>query len=765
MPTDSLRDRLHELDFAAARRLLREGAEISVRGALRGISTGVSRRNPYTLRPDVGPYIRSTINLVKIILSRGADPNEKDGYGPSAVLTATRWASLPLLKLLIDHGADVNHRAHAFSPLTEAVYSMFDDIAALLVQRGAEPVVYRNQSVLLVAAYLGLIKTVRSALKIPTAVDIRGQIDEDLIWLLRLPRMSPEAEAQAEALRTKPTAYYGHATPVIVAAAAGHRSIVEVLVGAGADLACHEDSGLTALAAAQSRGHLELASWLRAQGAPEAAVRSASEIAFEAAESGDVDSVLKCLKEGVDVDSRDRRDKFKGRTLLMTAILADRPLVAASLIDHGADVDLRDLDDLGSVFQEMWTKLKDLKNGSDRIGMVALHYAAALGDVPTTERLVARGAEIDAIDGTRHTPLMIAAANDQARAARALVGAGADTKRKGFEKATAFRIALDCQAVRVVEYFLKEGIADANSRVGHDRPLTIALLFRNDDLAKTLAEAGADIELCDKERKSLLAEANFHADTLAAIEAARGSVVIPDPAAGSQAKTPKKRKRRGAKPEPIQDRGLSTQDMDQSLVLVHADVDAVTEATVSLAEKGKAAKDVHGKLVHATNECYIVYQLAGHRWTCIHPVSIAVAKSRFGPTMAKVLSKRLKTKTIYYENDDVVVYFGYEYFKNGKSMEYVYLGPRSCEAAFRRDRGPHDLGDDEEDIVKVRSRRRKIRKSDVEFDADFIHDFFVAEDAYVPPWSNRELRLLGKSKRYFSHMEKGAFARVDFVAF
>jgi ankyrin repeat protein len=62
-----------------------------------------------------------------------------------------------------------------------------------------------------------------------------------------------------------------------------------------------------------------------------------------------------------------------------------------------------------------------------------LHAAAAKGDVPAIERWVKAGADVNARDASRRTPLMVAAYGRHIEAARALIKAGADVN--AFENA------------------------------------------------------------------------------------------------------------------------------------------------------------------------------------------------------------------------------------------------------------------------------------------------------------------------------------------
>ena len=91
----------------------------------------------------------------------------------------------------------------------------------------------------------------------------------------------------------------------------------------------------------------------------------------------------------------------------------------------------------------------------------ALHAAAAAGDAAAIERLVAAGgADLDARDGHRRTPLMVAAHGRHHGAARALIAAGADVNALDSERYDVLTIAGVIGDVEMVTIALAAG-ADA----------------------------------------------------------------------------------------------------------------------------------------------------------------------------------------------------------------------------------------------------------------------------------------------------------------
>ncbi|XP_063836818.1 ankyrin repeat domain-containing protein 54-like [Ostrinia nubilalis] len=111
-----------------------------------------------------------------------------------------------------------------------------------------------------------------------------------------------------------------------------------------------------------------------------------------------VELLQELIANGADVDARDARS----RTALHAAALADRSRCLQALCDAGADVNARAEDVAG--------------------GETALHIAAERGHVDNIKTLLKAGAEHDALDAARDTPLALAERHHRRHAANALRG-------------------------------------------------------------------------------------------------------------------------------------------------------------------------------------------------------------------------------------------------------------------------------------------------------------------------------------------------------
>ena len=154
----------------------------------------------------------------------------------------------------------------------------------------------------------------------------------------------------------------------------------------------------------------------------------------DAAERGDIETVVALLRQGADVNAA----QGDGMTALHWAAMNGNAELVDVLLYAGAATEATTrlggytaLHLAGRIgHAEAITTLLGQGAAVDArttTGAQAIHLAAASGDVPSVAALVARGADVDAREGVyEQTPLMWATARNRVPAMRALLDAGAD---------------------------------------------------------------------------------------------------------------------------------------------------------------------------------------------------------------------------------------------------------------------------------------------------------------------------------------------------
>jgi ankyrin repeat protein len=206
--------------------------------ALGGCASGAQPVIAGTLVTAAG---RGDVRVIRDLLARGADANDRDARGRTAVTAAAYAGSPDVVRLLVDAGADVDlqdeTRANAFLAVGETgSVAVLDEVL-----RGNPDVTRTNRfggTALIPAADRGHVDMVRALLE-------RTEVDVDHVNNLGW-------TALLEAV-------------ILGDGGAAHVEIVRLLLAAGADATIGDREGVTPLEHARRLGHREIAALLEAR--------------------------------------------------------------------------------------------------------------------------------------------------------------------------------------------------------------------------------------------------------------------------------------------------------------------------------------------------------------------------------------------------------------------------------------------------------------------------------------------------------------------
>lgn len=339
---------------------------------------------------------RGHLDVVRLLLDRGADANTTDDLGRTAWTLAAGAGHVAVAALLAERGA-------ALQPdeaLAEAVRE--GDVTAVdrLLNCGADP--YRSfdgWSALTTAAALGREDVLLDLLARgvdPNQPDEHGRT----AWVAA--RANGHVNAALLLEQRGATADVNAA--LLHAAHAGNQTAVRELLQAGAD------ANTTGTLAGETIGCLE------------AALRGASASAADPFDEDAGPQWTHCLEALLDAGLDPDRATPSGRPLLMETVVYDRPEAAGLLIARGADLEVRDAE-----------------------GATALIRAAAAGQLELVRTLLAAGAQADAREPrTGRTALLAVAATrvPRGRAIAAwLIAYGATVQARGRDGKSALDLA------------------------------------------------------------------------------------------------------------------------------------------------------------------------------------------------------------------------------------------------------------------------------------------------------------------------------------
>ncbi|MHC4118962.1 MAG: ankyrin repeat domain-containing protein [Planctomycetota bacterium] len=304
---------------------------------------------------------RGDLSQVKLLLEHGADVDAVDKDGKTALMYASESGS-DIVTYLLKHGADVDAAdKDGKTALMYASVSGCDwDIVAYLLTHGAD------------------VDTVDKNGK--TALMYASQVEYfDAVWPLE------EAEA-VERIGESGYRESNHSKILIYVATRGRLDLVKECVKKGADVNFSEKGEFTGLRLAASRGYLDVVKYLVENAANvEVSTNSGFTALMHASLRGHLDVVKYLVENGADVEASTNA----GSKALIHASVAGHLNVVEYLVENGADVGV-----------------------SNNSGLTPLIAASTNRYLDVVKFLVENGANVHAVDKDGKTALDRAIGND-----------------------------------------------------------------------------------------------------------------------------------------------------------------------------------------------------------------------------------------------------------------------------------------------------------------------------------------------------------------
>ena len=437
----------------------------------------------YSLDSFFERIVAGDVSSVELFIAAGMDLNAQDNDGYTALMLAAEGGYVEMVRLLVEHGVDVNAQYYGYTALMLAAEGGHVEVARFLVEHGADvnaPNEY-GDTALMWAARQGHVEVARFLVE--HGADVNAQNNDGLtalMWAVLYFYVEMTMETTMERME-----------------------MVRLLVEHGADVNAQNNDGLTALSFAKTFGNQEIIDLLEAVGEPEEDLEAVGELEpeedlstlseaearrsldeqgisysldsfFERIVAGDVSSIELFIAAGMDLNAQDN-DGYTALAMAVSgaALLGHVELVKIMemvrlLVEHGADVNAQ--------------------------GGTALSAAAVLGYVEVARFLVEHGADVNAQNNDGWTALMAAAMFGRVEVARFLVEHGADVNAQTNDGYTALMRAVTIGGGRRVEMvrFLVDHGADVNAQDNYGgTALMYAKLSGNQEIIDLLEAAGA----------------------------------------------------------------------------------------------------------------------------------------------------------------------------------------------------------------------------------------------------------------------------------
>ena len=280
------------------------------------------------------------------------DQSEAEWGGLTPLVFAVREGDLESVRILVEAGADVNQTtAYGWTPLLTATQNRYYQIGRYLLEQGADPNIANDG--MWAPLYIATDNRNIEGGDYPTRKPDMDHLEfiELLLEAGADPNIRMNSSTETRTIFTHQWLYEEGATPFLRAAQSGDLTLLRLLLAHGADPNIATYDGVTPLMVASGIGWVE---GVTHEWSPEETLE-----------------VVKLLLElGADVNAQDALD---GRTALMGAAHKGRNDVVQLLVDHGADLGLRDIgsrDSIHLLAGLTWQAI-DYAEGLVRVGVLS----------------------------------------------------------------------------------------------------------------------------------------------------------------------------------------------------------------------------------------------------------------------------------------------------------------------------------------------------------------------------------------------------------
>lgn len=206
-----------------------------------------------------------SLPIVDAFLTAGFDVNDRNNSGKTPLMVSCWEGKIRTVKLLLEHGAEVNPKDVKVSPLWYALRNMHNEVALLIFEKGGDPefITSENMTVFAEAIRYSPIETIKMLIEGGANVNLAKGAEKYPIH---------EAVAQRDATMVKLLLNNGAdpnvknifgETPLVYAVSFSKADIVELLINTGAKYNITDRRGRSLLDIAKQEGNKEIIEMLR----------------------------------------------------------------------------------------------------------------------------------------------------------------------------------------------------------------------------------------------------------------------------------------------------------------------------------------------------------------------------------------------------------------------------------------------------------------------------------------------------------------------
>ena len=430
------------------------------------------------------------IDALNALLNAGGDPNLADAYGDTCLhYIARNYCCTEVLQPIISHDADVNATNNKnVTALMLACVDMNEDAINVLLNAGADPNIADDKGATCIhhAVFESCSKNVLEIIvNHGRDVNVTNKNNRTALLLACKEGNKDIINLLLNAGADPNIIDANGATCIHYAVVEGcSKDVLEIIVNHGADVNATDKNHVTALMLACVKGNKDVINVLLNAGAdPNIADGKGATCIYHAVGEGCSKDVLETIvNHGADVNAK---NKFNRTALLIACVKGNKDAINI-LLNAGAD-----------------------PNVTDYMGAACIHHVVGEGcSKDVLEIVVNHGADIDAINKTNATALMLACEKGKKDAIDVLLNAGANPNFADADGDTCLHyIARNDCCTEVVQAVISHG-ADVNvMNENNVTALMIACVRGNMHVINVLLNAGANPRISDADDHTWLHEA------------------------------------------------------------------------------------------------------------------------------------------------------------------------------------------------------------------------------------------------------------------
>ena len=488
----------------------------------------VNLSDEHNKTPLMAAVSNSNVELILLLLPGNKTINNWHDSKLTCLHIACRKGDVDIVKILLNHGADVNKSATVFdlkqkTPLISAFHGMMlsvpeqngREIVELLLKNGASPTPNHILSLevpLVTAAELGYADIVKLLLAYGAEINFSRGCGNTPLHRAVAKNHVPVVDLLVKSNADKEKRDKNGLTPITLAAAAGHSTVVRLLATAGADINKQSNAGSTPLIFATTNGYVEVVKVLLDFGISQNI--DLCNLAFLIASSnGHTDIIRLLLTSNVEVKSS-TKDKA-----LIHAAAAGSYIICKILITNGAAINAKN--------EKGWTALRNaiiggyfdivkllVESGADlnlceNSGLFYLNIACGLGWTEIVKYLIANGADVSMRRGI-DTNLYLATRHGHIDVVKLLLESGnsdVDVNYCGEGGNTVLVVSVQRKHMMMVELILHHGANINQPNSLGLTPLIAAVLNEHVEMVQFLLQHKPNINYLDLNNHTAL----FHA--------------------------------------------------------------------------------------------------------------------------------------------------------------------------------------------------------------------------------------------------------------